>query len=493
VADQQVIRDRDEDDDPRTDERADQRRGHDRDERRDDQPACGPDETEGDRDGDADDAHENRRDQDRAKQRPAVASGHLPAPRKPSDRARILHHDRGRVESERDVEEERQDAEHDEENKPTAQEGDRARRTAQSRHEGHENQEEGEGDESEDEELEQRVGPKDAEEPLEPPSEGPLQGHRLAAVPTDRVLRHGARHDAHEDRGDDERGGPGEEEESEVHGRQGRRGDPEETRANDDCPEDGVRDDRRDRAGRRAQDEINDEERQEVLRPHVEEAGEHVSEGRPPREGRVIRVRRRIGNIRRRRGGWRAGRRDDGSRGDDGSEAGPAVHAERVRRGVRGPAGGTRNRGGQARYLRRASGREVVESCGGWPTSGHVISSENRAGSFIRNRRNFAYSPRESMDINQLGLVLMGTVLGWFLLFAVRRYKVQWGAFAAFMAIVFGVSMMSFLYARDLLAYYGIGIFIGFVSNMIVRVAGTTAGGKLGEGLLEISAFERKG
>src|SRR3989442_923586 len=173
--------------------------------------------------------------------------------------------------------------------------------------------------------------------------------------------------------------------------------------------------------------------------------------------------------------------------------AGPAVQADRVRRGVRGPAGGTRHRGGQARFLRRASGREVVESCGGWPTSGHVISSENRAGSFIRNRRNFAYSPRESMDINQLGLVLMGTVLGWFLLFAVRRYKVQWGAFAAFMAIVFGVSMMSFLYARDLLAYYGIGIFIGFVSNMIVRVAGTTAGGKLGEGLLEISAFERKG
>ena len=96
------------------------------------------------------------------------------------------------------------------------------------------------------------------------------------------------------------------------------------------------------------------------------------------------------------------------------------------------------------------------------------------------------------MDINQLGLVLMGTVLGWFLLFAVRRYKVQWGAFAAFMAVVFGVSMMSFLYARDLLAYYGIGIFIGFVSNMVVRVAGTTAGGKFGEGLLEISAFERK-
>src|SRR5256886_6369530 len=97
------------------------------------------------------------------------------------------------------------------------------------------------------------------------------------------------------------------------------------------------------------------------------------------------------------------------------------------------------------------------------------------------------------MDINQVGVVLMGSVLGWFLMFAVRRYKVQWGAFASFMAIVFGVSLMSFLYARDLLAYYGIGVFLGFVANLVVRVAGTATGGKLGEGLLEISALERKG
>jgi len=66
---------------------------------------------------------------------------------------------------------------------------------------------------------------------------------------------------------------------------------------------------------------------------------------------------------------------------------------------------------------------------------------------------------------------------------------VQWGAFAAFFVIGFGVSLISWLYAKDLLAYYGIGIFLGFVANMVVRVAGITAGGKLGEGLLEISAF----
>ncbi|HEY5605157.1 MAG TPA: hypothetical protein VIL45_01405 [Thermoplasmata archaeon] len=123
-----------------------------------------------------------------------------------------------------------------------------------------------------------------------------------------------------------------------------------------------------------------------------------------------------------------------------------------------------------------------------------VISRENRLGSFICDGPDSPALPGGiALDINQVGLVLMGTVLGWFLMFAVRRYRVQWGAFAAFMAVVFGVSLLSFLYARDLLAYYGIGVFVGFVANMVVRVAGTAAGGKLGEGLLEISTFgERK-
>src|SRR3989442_2728923 len=76
-----------------------------------------------------------------------------------------------------------------------------------------------------------------------------------------------------------------------------------------------------------------------------------------------------------------------------------------------------------------------------------------------------------AMDINQLGLVLMGIVLGWFLLFAVRRYKVPWGAFAAFMAIAFGASLMSFLYARDLPPYYAIGSLTAFFSNTVARVA----------------------
>src|SRR2546427_12405728 len=54
---------------------------------------------------------------------------------------------------------------------------------------------------------------------------------------------------------------------------------------------------------------------------------------------------------------------------------------------------------------------------------------ENRVGSFIRNRRNFAHSPRNAMDINQLGLCLVGTVHGWLRLFAVLRFEGHRGAF----------------------------------------------------------------
>ena len=49
-----------------------------------------------------------------------------------------------------------------------------------------------------------------------------------------------------------------------------------------------------------------------------------------------------------------------------------------------------------------------------------------------------------------------------------------------------------FLYKVDLLGFYGIGIFIGFFSNLVVRVVGVAVGGKAGEGLLEIAAIKMK-
>lgn len=96
------------------------------------------------------------------------------------------------------------------------------------------------------------------------------------------------------------------------------------------------------------------------------------------------------------------------------------------------------------------------------------------------------------MNIIQVAVLLLGITLGWLLIFAVRRYRVQWGAFASFMSVILGISLIKFLYASDLLPYYAIGLFVGFFGNMAVRMAGTIVGGKVGEGLLEISAFRVK-
>ncbi|TLZ72277.1 MAG: hypothetical protein E6K10_02720 [Methanobacteriota archaeon] len=95
-------------------------------------------------------------------------------------------------------------------------------------------------------------------------------------------------------------------------------------------------------------------------------------------------------------------------------------------------------------------------------------------------------------DVNQIGILLLGVVLGWLVMFAVRRYKVQWGAFATFMAVLFGVGLYMFLYKTDLLGYYGIGIFLGFFANVIVRAVGIAVGGKAGEALTEIAAYPKK-
>jgi hypothetical protein len=96
------------------------------------------------------------------------------------------------------------------------------------------------------------------------------------------------------------------------------------------------------------------------------------------------------------------------------------------------------------------------------------------------------------MEIGQIAVLLLGVALGWFLLFAVRRNRVHWGAFATFMSVILGTTLMKFLYANDLLPYYAIGLFIGFFANVVVRAAGTILGGRVGEGLLEISAFSMK-
>ncbi|MEE9593263.1 MAG: hypothetical protein V3W28_06765 [Thermoplasmata archaeon] len=96
------------------------------------------------------------------------------------------------------------------------------------------------------------------------------------------------------------------------------------------------------------------------------------------------------------------------------------------------------------------------------------------------------------MDVAEVGILLWGITLGWFLMFAIRRYKVHWGAFGTFMSVIMGSTIVKFLYAEQLLPWYGIGLFVGLFGNLFARFAGTVIGGRAGEGLLEVSAFSVK-
>ena len=42
------------------------------------------------------------------------------------------------------------------------------------------------------------------------------------------------------------------------------------------------------------------------------------------------------------------------------------------------------------------------------------------------------------MDIAEVGILLWGITLGWFLMFAIRRYRVHWGAFGTFLSVMMG-------------------------------------------------------
>lgn len=95
----------------------------------------------------------------------------------------------------------------------------------------------------------------------------------------------------------------------------------------------------------------------------------------------------------------------------------------------------------------------------------------------------------DRVSITELAILLMGVALGWLILFAVRRNRVQWGAFATFLTVILGSGLLKFLYATELLSWYGIGLFIGFAGNTVTRALGIVIGGRAGEGLLEIAAF----
>src|SRR2546425_9939981 len=63
------------------------------------------------------------------------------------------------------------------------------------------------------------------------------------------------------------------------------------------------------------------------------------------------------------------------------------------------------------RYPRRASRRELVEPCGGWPPRGPGFLGGKPAGFFFPECRDFAPFPRDALGIQPPGPLLLGAVL----------------------------------------------------------------------------------
>src|SRR5436309_709610 len=192
---------------------------------------------------------------------------------------------------------------------------------------------------------EQEVGTEDAQETIEASTEGPLHGHGFAPMPANRILRHPSRYDTIED--DRHHDGRGREkgEPTEARARESRGGRRKNRGAG--CERAEYRQSKKppDKPVHQGETEEDDEEIQEVLRPHVKRSGENA-------RGRCTLWRRREERVD--TAGDRDARRNHlrgcGIRwGGAGlcTQRGPAVCAKQIRRQDRGTTRRTDVRSGQ--------------------------------------------------------------------------------------------------------------------------------------------------
>ena len=205
-----------------------------------------------------------------------------PAPLQPVHRTGALDHDRGRVEAHGHEDVDREDAAQYESAKETADQRDPGAGERPPAARGGEDEREEEDqrhdDEGEGDQRKEEVRAENAQEPLDPSTQGVVDGHRFAAEPAHRELGHAPGDDAAQDRGRDDRRCRVEQE-----GQQARAARDGAGRSPGDCPSDPEGPDQgegqraADHPRHRCQHEVYDEVRREVLRPDFEGAREDVA------------------------------------------------------------------------------------------------------------------------------------------------------------------------------------------------------------------------
>ncbi len=69
-----------------------------------------------------------------------------------------------------------------------------------------------------------------------------------------------------------------------------------------------------------------------------------------------------------------------------------------------------------------------------------------------------------------IGSVLVGIVFGWTLVHTAYEKEWDWKAYLAVLAAVVGGEGVDYLFQTNYVSYFWIGIFIGFIVNMVIRL-----------------------
>jgi uncharacterized membrane protein YeaQ/YmgE (transglycosylase-associated protein family) len=69
--------------------------------------------------------------------------------------------------------------------------------------------------------------------------------------------------------------------------------------------------------------------------------------------------------------------------------------------------------------------------------------------------------------VNEVAAGLIGAVMGWLMMYTVRRNKPDWKVFSGLVALIVGGSGLTYVVQTGLLPYFWIGIFAGFVADII--------------------------
>jgi fluoride ion exporter CrcB/FEX len=74
------------------------------------------------------------------------------------------------------------------------------------------------------------------------------------------------------------------------------------------------------------------------------------------------------------------------------------------------------------------------------------------------------------MNVNEIGALLIGIVIGWLLASTLRQNKIEWKHFSWLVTVIVGGSGLDYIFKTNLVGYFWIGIFIGFFANIIIRI-----------------------